>query len=341
MSQHFLLSPTARTLSVRQVGRMSEEEAFQTFQAIRFAANAGQPFCPHCGSTKIYRLKETPIRWKCGDYRDCGKKFSVTSGTLFHSRKLPIRDYLLVIALFVNGVKGVAALQISRDLNIHFKSAFVLLHKLREAMTAEVHGVDQLGGPDQTVEIDGTYIGGDVRDPNKEEDKERSWWKRRQAETEANRVSVVVARERYGKAIPWVVQNEKAAVETIRARIARGSVVHADENSDWNPLRTRFPMMRVRHKAEKRADDGANINQAESYFSRLKRAEFGIYHRIAGHPNAKLQAYADEMAWRENRRRESNGTQYTAIVTLALALPKSIRWAGYWHQPHWKRRVTA
>lgn len=331
MTQHFLLSPAARTLSVRQVGRMSDEEAFQTFQAIRFADNQGQPFCPHCGSTKVYHLKETPIRWKCGDYRDCGKKFSVTSGTLFHSRKLPIRDYLLVVALFVNGVKGVAALRLSRDMVINPKSGFVLLHKLREAMAVEVHGVEQLGGPDQQVEIDGTYIGGDVREPNKKTDMEKDWWKARKGKTEAERVSVVVARERYGRVIPWAISNEKAAVEIIRARVARGSTIHADENKDWNPLRRTFPMMRVRHKIEKRADDGANINQAESYFSRLKRAEFGIYHRIAGHPNAKLQAYADEMAWRENRRREANGTQYTAIVTLALALPKSIRWAGYWH----------
>lgn len=331
MTQHFLISPAARTLSVRQVGRMSDEEAFQTFQAIRFADNAGQPFCPHCGSTKVYRLKETPIRWKCGDYRDCGKKFSVTSGTLFHSRKLPIRDYLLVIALFVNGVKGVAALQVSRDMNIHFKSAFVLLHKLREAMSVEIHGVDQLGGPEQDVEIDGTYIGGDVRDPNREADKQQDWWKARKGNTEANRVSVVIARERYGRVIPWTVPSEGDAVAIIRERVARGSTIHADQGDHWNPLRTRFAMMRVNHKIEKRAKNGANINQAESYFSRLKRAEFGIYHRIAGHRNAKTQAYADEMAWRENRRREANGTQYAAIVTLALALPKSIRWAGYWH----------
>lgn len=331
MSQHFLISPAARTLSVRQVGRMSDEEAFQTFQAIRFADNQGQPFCPHCGSTKAYKLAETPIRWKCGDYRYCGKKFSVTSGTLFHSRKLAIRDYLLVIALFVNGVKGVAALQMARDLNIHFKSAFVLLHKLREAIGAEIHGVDELGGPGQDVEIDGTYIGGDVRDPNREEDRQQDWWKARRGRTEANRVSVVVARERYGRVIPWAIASEYDAVAIIRERVARGSTIHADQGDHWNPLRTRFPMMRVNHKIEKRAADGANINQAESYFARLKRAEFGIYHRIAGHKNAKLQAYADEMAWRENRRRESNGTQYTAITTLALALPKSIRWAGYWH----------
>jgi transposase-like protein len=68
-------------------------------------------------------LAETPIRWKCSG---CRLKFSVTSGTIFHSRKLAIRDYLAVIALFCNGVEGIAELRLRRDMNI----AFVLLHKL-------------------------------------------------------------------------------------------------------------------------------------------------------------------------------------------------------------------
>ena len=77
--------------------RMTDDEAFDTFKLIRFAANGGEPFCPHCGILKVYTLAETPIRWKCAG---CRRKFSVTSGTLFHCRKLAIRDYLAVIALF-------------------------------------------------------------------------------------------------------------------------------------------------------------------------------------------------------------------------------------------------
>lgn len=71
-------------------------------------------------------------------------------------RKLAIRDYRAVIALFCNGAKGTSALQMSRDMNINPKSAFVLLHKLREAMGADVAAGDELAG---TVEIDGAYIG--------------------------------------------------------------------------------------------------------------------------------------------------------------------------------------
>jgi transposase-like protein len=108
MPVHFLNTPAARSLSIAQVLRLSDEEAFAVFQRVRFAANEGSPFCPRCGVTKVYTLAETPVRWKCSA---CRKKFSVTSGTIFHSRKLAIRDYLAVIALFCNGVKGTSALE--------------------------------------------------------------------------------------------------------------------------------------------------------------------------------------------------------------------------------------
>jgi transposase-like protein len=151
LPQRFLLSPSAWSLGIAQVLRLSDEEAFDTFKRIRFAANGGEPFCPHSGVTKVYTLVETSIRWKCSG---CPEKFSVTSGTIFHSRKLAIRDRLAAIALLCNGVKGVAALRLSRDMNINPKSAFVLLHKLREAMGAVLAGGDELAG---AVEIDGAY----------------------------------------------------------------------------------------------------------------------------------------------------------------------------------------
>src|SRR5712671_1916191 len=160
MSQHFLISPAARSLSIAQVLRLSGEEAFDTFKRVRFVANGGEPFCPHCGIAKVYTLAETPIRWKCSG---CRRKFSVTSGTIFHSRKLAIRDYLAVIALFCNGVKGVDALRMARDMNINPKSAFVLLHKLREAMGATLDGGELAG----EVEIDGAYFGSRIRQTNR------------------------------------------------------------------------------------------------------------------------------------------------------------------------------
>jgi transposase-like protein len=283
---------------------------------VRFAANDGDPFCPKCGCLKVYTLAEAPIRWKCSG---CRKKFSVTSGTIFHSRKLSIRDHLAVIALFANGVKGVSALQMSRNMNVGPKSIFVLLHKLREALGASIHAEEELSGE---VEIDGMYVGGSARQENRKAD-------RRSRRDEKRRKVVVVARQRNGNAVPWVVDRESDAVSLIRARVATSSTIHADESGAWNILHASFPMKRVNHSVEFVSDDGACTNQAESYFSRLRRGEFGIHHRISGH---LLQAYADEMAWRENYRRVANGTHWNLITAAALAAPKSSTWAGYWHR---------
>jgi transposase-like protein len=318
VTQHFLLSPAARSLSIAQVLRLSDEEAFGVFQRVRFAANGGDPYCPHCGIAKVYRLSEVPTRWKCSG---CRRKFSVTSGTIFHSRKLAIRDYLAVIALFCNGVKGTSALQMSRDMNINPKSAFVLLHKLRESMGATIHDGSELGG---TVEVDGAYFGGHARPENRKADRPD-----RRGVDEPRRLVVVVARERHGRAMPWVVRRESDGVPLIRQHVASGTEVHADEAAGWNILHASYPMKRVNHSIEYKSEDGGCTNQAESFFSRLRRSEMGVHHRISGH---RLQAYADECAWRENYRRRSNGDHWNLITAAALAHPKSATWAGYWHR---------
>jgi transposase-like protein len=126
MCSHFFLSAKARTLSLASVARMSEEEARAMFRAIRWAATDGEPVCPRCGCVACYEYASRPI-FKC---KGCGHQFSVTSGTIFASRKLPMRDYLMAIAIFVNGAKGHSALQLSRDLGVQYKTAFVLAHKL-------------------------------------------------------------------------------------------------------------------------------------------------------------------------------------------------------------------
>jgi transposase-like protein len=167
LSQHFLLSAAARTLSLTRIMRMTDDDARDTFKSIRWSSTNGEPFCPHFGCLTTYTPAETPPRWKCSG---CRRKFSLTSGTLFHSRKLPVRDYLAITALFVNGVKGTSALQISRDLNVNPKSSFVLLHKLREAMGSQIHNPDEpeLSG---TVQVDGAYFGGHVKPQNRKADR--------------------------------------------------------------------------------------------------------------------------------------------------------------------------
>ncbi|MDR3533411.1 MAG: IS1595 family transposase [Rhodopila sp.] len=126
MSEHFLLSTNAHTLSLKSIMPMSDDEAHAKFEAIRFAENGGAAFYRSCECTKVYTYRAHKI-WKCAA---CLRQFSVTSGTKFASRKLPIRDYLAAIAIFVNAVKGISALQRGRDLDVRYKMAFVLARKI-------------------------------------------------------------------------------------------------------------------------------------------------------------------------------------------------------------------
>src|SRR6185437_186101 len=88
MSQHFLLSAKARSLSLAKVARMSDEEAHEAFRLIRWAETKGEPVCTRCGSLDSYSYKTRKL-YRC---KDCSRQFSVTSGTIFASRKLPVRD---------------------------------------------------------------------------------------------------------------------------------------------------------------------------------------------------------------------------------------------------------
>lgn len=317
MAQHFLLSPAAKTLALVKIMRMSEEEAREAFCQLRWAENDGDPICPECGSVEHYDLKSRPV-WKC---KACSKQFSVTSGTIFHSRKLAVRDILAAIAIFVNGAKGYSALHLSRDLSIDYKTAFVLLHKVREAIQA----AREAGALSGDVEVDGAYFGGYVKPANERKDRKD---RRKKIHQNGKRQVVIVARERDGRTITKVADSEAAGVGVVAANVERGSTVHADEASHWDRLAANFPIKRINHK-EAYSKDGACTNQAESFFSRLRRSEIGIHHSIAG---KYLDAYAAEMAWREDNNRAPNGTQFTMAVAAAASAHQSHRWCGYWQR---------
>lgn len=136
------------------------------------------------------------------------------------------------------------------------------------------------------------------------------------------------SRQRNGHAITNVFKSEDEAIPTIKKSVAPGSTIHADEASSWDVLNAHFQTKRINH-SEAYSHDGANTNQAESFFSRLRRAEIGIHHHIR---RRYLHSYAAEMAWRENNRRVSNGHQYLMTVQATALHPVSRQWKGYWQR---------
>jgi transposase-like protein len=121
---------------------------------------------------------------------------------------------------------------------------------------------------------------------------------------------------------------DPASLPVILDRVKAGSIVYADEASCWDTLHAKYLTKRINH-SEAYSTPDACTNQAESFFSRLRRAEIGTHHHIAG---PYLNAYADEMSWREDNRRRSTGELYLAMADAALKHPVSRQWKGYWQR---------
>ena len=315
-----MLLAKARTMKLRDVFAAGEDAAFKTFCTMRWPDTNGEPVCPRCGGLDPYRIT-TRRKFKCRN-AGCHHQFSPTSGTIFASRKMAFVDLLGAILIIANAVKGVSALQLARDIDCQHKSAFVLAHKLREAMASELKGATL----DGTVEVDGAYVGGKIRPANLKENRRD----RRLAENQnGKRRVVVVARERKGRTLTTVTKTEADGVQFVRAVVSAASEIHADEAMHWDVLHSKFRnVMRINHK-EAYSKDGACTNQAESFLARLRRMIDGQHHHVSPQ---HLHQYAVHAAWAEDHRREDNGQLCHRALGLALVHPVSRKWKGYWQR---------
>ncbi|HEY3777612.1 MAG TPA: IS1595 family transposase [Rhizomicrobium sp.] len=302
---------------------MSDSEAEAAFRKIRWTETQGAPVCPHCGGLDAYSARRPSglLRFRC---KQCRKDFTITSGTLFAAHKAPFRAYLAAIAVFMNEVKGKNALALSRDLGMSHKACWVMLHKIREGMAAEFKG-RKIGGTAKVAEVDGAYFGGHVRPANLHaHGRARDYINAQQRK----RQSLVIIRERNGNSVPAIFKSEGAALAWIKSRVEKGTVINADESAGWNDLGTKYEMRRINH-SEAYSTDGACTNQAESYFSRIRRAEIGHHHHVSG---PYLLRYAQESAWREDHRRIDNGAQVRRVTQLALTSKPSADFSGYYQR---------
>lgn len=248
-------------------------------------------------------------------------QFSVTSGTIFASRKLSFVGLLAAICLFVNASKGVSAVQLSRDLDVQHKTAFVLMHKLREALAAEVRKVELRG----EVEVDGAAFGGHVRPANLREGRVD---RRLAGNRSGKRRVVVVLRQRGGRTLTRPFLREAQGADFARERVVPGSVISADEVAHWDLLEPNFDMQRINH-SEAYSLRGVHTNGAENFFSRLRRMIGGQHLKVGGR---YLGACAAHAAWLEDHREESNGRLTDRLIGGALATPVGRSWKEYWQR---------
>lgn len=316
MAQHFLLSAKARTLSLRSIYAAGEDKAYETFCKLRWPTTDGAPVCPHCGSLEHYSTARR--RFAC---KGCRRQFSVTSGTMLASRKMKFVDLLAAICIIGNAAKGISALQLARDLDCQHKTAFVLAHKIREAIASEAKGMSLFG----EVEIDGAYFGGHIRPANVRENRVD----RRLAANQTGKRRVVIAlRQRKGRTITEVVRHEQEGVDIAKRVVSRDAVMHADEASHWDALHDGWQVGRINHSQAFSTFESCT-NQAESFFARLRRMVDGQHHAVSPQ---YLHQYAAHAAWLEDHRRLDNGALAHRALGLALGHKVSRNWKGYWQR---------
>lgn len=295
----------------------------------------GTPTCPECGSKESWTLVENR-KWKCkgtiidpetGESRKCYLQYTVTSRTPLASRKRSFCDILASIATFVSGVLGVAALRLKRELKNSYKTPFVFGHKIRESVKVDYD--QKLEG---VVEVDGLFVGSKkVKPPfpiTNDADLEKFYDIYRQKQT-----SLVVVRERPsddgqpGRLRVTHRESEAAAVGFVKSVLKPGTIVHVDYGSQWMRLNLHFELKRVNHSVTY-SQDGACTNWAESFFSRVRAAERGVYRywwrRYA-------EQYGVELAWREENRLKDNGEQMRMIVSCLMRSGRSSL-TGYWQR---------
>ena len=188
MAQHFLLSKEAKELSVFEVLTMSDDEVRIRFAQLRWGC-ADLQACPDCGLVDSHKYFPAQRLWRC---KSCNWAFSVTTGTVFHRHRLPLRTIFAATLLYANAVKGVSALQMSRELKVEHKTAFVLLHKLRESIL-KARDTDMFSGE---VEIDAAHVHNYVRPKNVGNERVD---RREKENRNENECIVLVLRERHAK----------------------------------------------------------------------------------------------------------------------------------------------
>jgi len=327
MAQHFLLSSAARSLSLMKLYSMSDNEAFELFKNVRWSNTNGKAVCPQCGTVGGYFIKSRK-QFRCKDLQ-CNHTFSVTSGTIFASNKKPLKVYLIAIALFVNNVKGISALQLSRELDVQYKTAWVLAHKIRESLMIQ-RDESKLSG---ICEIDGVYVGNYVRPKNFLNTRvdRRKLYKPNKRTIISIRQRAPIGSDLKGavRTLTFITKGESfdQINKGVYNYVKTGSELHSDEHVGYDDFIAHYDLRRVNHSKEYCSVYGDNNNQCESYNARFRRLIRGQCHRLSV---LYLSNYANEVAYREDTRRIDNYSIFEDILTKCLSSPVSNEFCGYW-----------
>ena len=264
-----------------------EESAHQWFE--KQVWPDGEPVCPKCGSPDRVKAtpNRTPLPYWCGE---CRRHFSVRMGTALERSRVPLRKWAIAIYLETTSLKGVSSMKLHRDLKVTQKTAWFMLHRIREAWAHELGMAYE--GP---AEVDETYFGG--RERNKHA-KDRAHLGR----GPVGKTAVVGTRDRATNRVSArvVATTDGATLQGfVREHVKEGATVFTDDARAYAGLSADFEHESVNHSVGEYVRGQAHTQGIESFWAMLKRAHTGTFHKIS---RKHLNRYVQEFAGKHNLR---------------------------------------
>jgi len=255
--------------------------------------------CPTCGRKDVAFVPSRRL-WQCKT-RHPKAQFSIKTGTVLEDSPLGLEKWLPVMWMVANCKNGVSSWEIHRSLGVSQKAAWFMLHRIRLGMQDKDSG-GKIGGPDSTVEIDETFIGGKARNIHKAKRRRLSDGIGMQGGH--GKTVVIGALERGGKVKTRVIGDRKypAVYGAVRDFVERGSAIMTDEFSGYSGLATEYQHQFVNH-LEKYVDGQIHTQGMENFWALLKRSLKGTY--VAVEP-FHLSRYVDEQVFRYNHRKDGD-----------------------------------
>lgn len=289
-----------KNLADMQKAFPDEASCIGHFRTLRWP-DADKIVCPHCGVvSKHYVLADNTH--KC---RDCRKKFTVRNGTIFEDSKIELRKWFIAIFLMTSHKKGISSCQLAKDIGVTQKTAWFMLHRIRNAaMTPEFNA--PLTG---TIEMDECFIG--PKPEFQHADKRAAL--RGKGKLFLNKKIVYGMAQRGGEVrlafMPSTKQ--KATIPLVTKNVARGARVITDESSRYSWMSVCYAHDYINHSLGQYVHGDVTTNGIEGVFSHFRRTMVGTYHKC---DTVHLDRYLQMFAFRWNSRKDDEASRVNALL---------------------------